>query len=230
MAILSALQSAALLLIGRKPTTFYGSAETFEMEIADLANEVATDIAKYQDWQALTTVYEIAGDGSTVMYDLPADYDRMLINSDVQAPSNWVWGYRPFTDLNTFLFEQARGFSPYPGGWIIYSNKLRFSPAPSTTAMFPYITLNYAKDSDGNGKPAFTSDNDTFVLPERLLKLGLIWRWRENKKLDASGDQEAFVKAIEEYGSKDTGSKILRFGTRSPMRGMARIAYTGIAY
>ncbi|WP_152522343.1 phage adaptor protein [Sphingobium sp. HDIP04] len=209
MAILSAMQSAALRLVGRKPTTFFGASGTFEAEIADWTNEVAQDIAKYQDWQALQSVATITGDGSTEEFDLPADYDRMLVYSDVQDLEAWCWGYRAFDDINQFLYHQARGFGPWPGGWIIYGNKLRFSPAPADgqIATYPYIIKNWAKSSDSTPKAAFDIDTDSFVLPERLLTLALVWRWRENKKLDASGDQEAFIKALDEYGAKDRGSR-----------------------
>ena len=214
MAVIDALKSASLRLIGRKPDAFYGSTETFQMELADWANEVATDVAKYQDWQALTTVAELAGDGVTSLFDLPSDYDRQLQYSEVQGDTAWAWGYQGYTDLNAFLFDQSRGFNGYPGGWIIYGGKLRFAPAPTSAAMYPYATKNYAQAADGTPKPAFTADDDVFVLPERLLTLGLVWRWRENKKLDASGDQEAFIKALDEYAAKDKGSRVHRSSAR----------------
>lgn len=220
MAILGALQSAAMRLISRKPGSFFGVDGTFEMEICDLVNEVAQDVAKYQDWQSLTRVAEIVGDGTTEMFDRPADYDRMLVNSEVQDKTSWMWGYYPYTDINAFLYDQTRGFGLWPGGWILYENKLRFSPAPTGTAMYPYISNQWARSSDGaTRKAAFDSDMDDFLLSDRLLTLGLVWRWRENKKFDASGDQEAFVKALDEYAGKDKGSRVRRWNSRGSYPG-----------
>src|SRR3546814_5064934 len=48
----------------------------------------------------------------------------------------------------------------------------------------------------------------------RVITLGLVWRWREMKKLNFAGDQEAFTKALDEYASKDAGSKVIRYGGR----------------
>lgn len=219
MAILAALQSAAIRLIGRKPGVFFGAPDTFEMELCDLVNEVATDVAKYQDWQALTAVAEMTGDGTTELFDLPSDYDRQLQYAEVQGDTGWAWGYHRFTDINTFLFDLTRGFTGWPGGWIIYGGKLRFSPAPTEGTMYPYITKNWAKSADGAPKAAFTADTDEFLLPERLLTLGLVWRWRENKKLDASGDQEAFIKALDEYAAKDKGARVYRSSARHSIAG-----------
>ncbi len=212
MAILAAMQSAAIRLMGQKPATFFGASDTFALEIGDLVNEVATDVAKYQDWQALTRTGTVTGDGATTDFDLPDDYDRMLQNATVADLSSWFWGFGAYSDINAFLYDQARGFTSTPGGWIVYGDQLRFAPAPSASqvATFPYITKNYATDASTNTKAAFTADTDSFALPERLLTLGLVWRWRENKKLDASGDQEAFVKALDEYAAKDRGARAYR--------------------
>lgn len=213
MPILAALQSAAIRLMGQRPTVFFGSSQQFEQEIADLANEVAADVMKSHDWQALTAVHTLTGDGVTDEFDLPADYDRQLTVTDVQDSDYWLWGYQHVADVNDFLFWQGRGFLPSPGAWIIYGGKMRFTPAPpdGQEAVFPYVSRNYARDTATlQNKAAFTADTDQFLLPDRLLTLGLVWRWREQKKLDFSGDQEAFAKAISEYAGRDKGSVMLR--------------------
>ena len=212
MTILSALQSASVRLIGRKPTTFFGAQGKFELELADLVNEVAADVQKYHDWQALVRVASITGNGSSTDFPLPDGYDRMLVKADLQDTQYWPWGYFPYQDINAFLFDEARNFQPYPGGWIIYNNRVRFVPAPATaaTATFPYITNSAVRDAQTGGmKSEFTADTDEWLLPERLLTLGLVWRWRENKGL-ATADQEAFIKALDEYAGKDSGSIVIR--------------------
>ena len=222
MAVLGALQSAALRLVGRKPTLFFASDDTLEMELCDLINEVAQDIAKYRDWQALQRVQTLSGNGTQTVFDLPADYDRMMVADGVQDTQNWLWDYQAFDNLSDFLFNEARGFQAHPGGWVITGGKMKFSPAPTAgqTAVFPYITRNIARAENGAAKAVFDDDLDVFLLPERLLTLGLVWRWRENKKLDASGDQEAFIKALDEFAGKDGGSRVYRYGGRARLPGV----------
>lgn len=218
MAILDAMQSAAIRLVGYKPSVFFASSEQFEEEIVDLVNEVAQDICKYNDWQSLTKVYNVPVDGVTENFPMPSDYDRQLVVTDVQDLNNWVWGYEHVTNLNDFLYRKARGFELLPGAWIIYNNQIQFWPAPTTgnTATFPYVSLNYATDASGS-KPKFTADSDTFIINggERLLTLGLVWRWRENKKLDYTGDQEAFTMLADQLAAKDKGSNVFRARSRS---------------
>jgi hypothetical protein len=212
MAILAAMQSASLRLIGRRPTTFFGSSNQFEQEIADLVNEVAQDVAKYGDWQALTKFATINGDGVRVDFPFPADYDRMLQYAEVQQVNSWFWFFHHVPDLNIFANLSQRDFLSWPGAWAIVGDNFLFTPAPppAPAATYPYISKNWARGNDGALKPQFTQDNDTFLLPERLLTLGLVWRWHEMKKLDYTGEQEAFVKALDEYAAKDRGSNVIR--------------------
>lgn len=219
MAIREAMQSASRKLIGRSPATFFDANGKFEAEMADLVNEVAQDVVKYQDWQALVRVATITGTGSQTDFALPSDYDRMTVNSRVQDTTNWAWGYGHVRSVDDFISLQTEGFGPLPGIWTLYADMLRFYPAPGagSVAKFSYITKNWAMDGP-TPTASFTRDSDKFALPERLLMLGLVWRWRENKKLDASGDQEAFIKALDEYAAKDSGPFVLRrnVGRRVP--------------
>lgn len=219
MTVLTALQAASQRLVGYKPTTFFGSSETFESDLCDLVNEVATDAAEYRDWQALVRVETISGDGVQTAFDLPADYARMMVNSEIMDGPSWLFGYTHIADMNEFIFLQERGFQPTPGAWAIYGDRLNFTPAPSSGQMatFPYVSKNWARPDGGNvsnDKPAFDSDTDNFLLPERLLTLGIVWKWRQNKKMDYTGDDIAYSDALSFYGSKDAGSNVIRMGAR----------------
>lgn len=210
------MKSAAIRLSqnNRGLTVFFGSQGTFETELCDLVNEVARDICAYQDWSRLTKVHTIQGDGSTETFPFPDDYDRQLQNTNLQDLETWAWGYSHVTDLNDFLYLKERGFVLSPGAWIIYGGEFHFTPAPSGSATFPYVSKNFAYDTvTEETKSLFDADTDEFLLEERLLTLGLIWRWREMKKLDYTGDQEAFVKALDEAGTSEAGSRVIRWGS-----------------
>lgn len=218
MSILSAMQSAAIRLVGYRPQVFFDSSETFEQEIADLVNEVARDICKINDWQGLLKIQTYTGNGVVDSFPFPADYDRQLVNTNLQDLNNWAWNYMHITDVNQFMFIRGRGFQQFPGSWTIYGNNFEFTPPPppNQTASFPYISRNFAIGENGSSKSAFTADSDDFAIRggEDLLTLGLVWRWRENKKLDYTGDQEAFTMMLEQVAAKDKGSSIIRKGRR----------------
>lgn len=226
MAVLDALQSASLKLMGQKPAVFFTATGKFEKELVDLVNDAARDISNSHDWQNLARVYTITGNGSVTEFDLPPDYDRMLLTAEMQDPTNWFWGYYHIRDMNEWIWRSGSGFNPYPGGWIMFGNKFHFLPAPisGASAAFPYISNQRVTAADDTPKEKFTADDDSFVLPEDLLTLWLVWRWREQKRLDATNDQSNFVKKFSEYASKDGGARVIRGGSlRRPLN--ARMAW-----
>lgn len=224
MSLKTALQSAALRLVGRKPTAFAASSALLEAELVDLANEVAQDCAGFHDWRALVRVFDVPADGVLTEFDLPADYLRQVASTRVRDNVNMLGAYGAAASIDDFLSLQGRGGLLH-GAWLIMGRKLQFTTAPqaSTTLLMSYISKNYAIDDSGATKARFDNDADEFALPERLLTLGVIWRWRENKKLDYTGDQEAFANALEEYSADDGGTQ--RIVQRSRVFDRAPVAW-----
>lgn len=218
MTILSAMQSAAIRLVGRKPTTFFATQSQFEMEIADLVNEAAADIAEAHDWQALQEFHTITGDGESTSFPLPDDYGRMLLDSEMQDGHSWAWDYTHVPNANKFFRLTKDGPILTPGIWMMRAGEFQFYPAPSfgAEAVFPYVSKNYAIAENDTRKADFDTDNDSFVLDERLLTLELIWRWRAQKRLEYAEDMANAEKARMEKIGRDRGPRIIKVGvTRS---------------
>ncbi len=71
MTVLTVAQAASSYLVGRRPTALYSSTDPMDVEMAALANEAAVDIAKGADWQRLTKLNTVNGDGVTEAFPLP---------------------------------------------------------------------------------------------------------------------------------------------------------------
>lgn len=214
MSFLTVAQSAAIRLIGRKPTTFFSSTSTFELEITDLANEVARDVLEANDWRSLTKLHQMVGDGTTVGFDLPSDYDRMLVKGAVHSASWTTWTFEPARDLDFWRLLVNGLSASNPGFWIILDGEMQFQPpvASGETAQFYYISKNVVRSESGSLKETFTADSDSFVLNERLLTLGLIWMWRAQKRLEYAEDLANYEKAKEEAVTPDKGSRMIAVG------------------
>lgn len=217
MTILSALQPAMVRLVGRRPNTIYSTTSQTELELGDLATEVATDIMKSHEWQALTKIATIVGDGTTTAFDKPADFDRMCQGQDMHDSASWFWNYTPAADLNEWLYLQSGGWAALnPGWWILLEDQFQFYPAPSGNAPYPYISKNFARSAPASGtgvitpKASFSNDEDTFVLEERLITLGVIWRYREQKGMGYAEDMANYEMALSQAQARDKGSRVIR--------------------
>jgi hypothetical protein len=79
----------------------------------------------------------------------------------------------------------------------------------------------------GNDTTKFTQDTDTFVLNDRLLKLGLIWYWKQQKGQPYAEDLETYQTALSQLIGADKGSNLLEVGTRR-LPADVSMAYPGV--
>lgn len=225
MSILSAIQSACVRVQGTKPEEIFSGTAQIALEMADLANEVAADIAASHDWRGLTRIHRIAG-ASTV--PLPEDYSRMVLASEMDDPATWFWGYEAVSSVNEFMRLQSGDMaSTGPGYWIILEGAMHFYPGAQGEAQFPYISTHFARTDEGDRVSEFTQDNDVFVLGNRLLTLGLIWRWKSQKGMEYGEDMATYETALAQAQARDKGAYVVRQSVRSRFGGST--AYSGRA-
>lgn len=224
MTILSVCREAAVKLNQTQPTSIFSTTDPFATELALAANEAAEAILQAYEWQKLITLATLTGDGTSETFDLPDDYDRMPKKAKVHSLTWQNATFRQAADLDEWIYINDLDLTGTPGNWIIYGDQFRIFPAMSAseTARFYYISNLVVAPASGSNKATFTADADTFRLSEKLLRLGIVWRWRANKRMEYSEDLSNFEIALGEEGGKDKGSKILTVGrVRTPEAVMA---------
>ncbi len=224
MTLQTCITSAAIRIQGNAPSTVFSSQLQIAIDLRDLVQDVAVEIAEAAEWRSLTKIATLTGAPS---FPLPDDYGRMLVGQGMMDQANWFWGYVAYQDVSQYLMA-INGQVPAmdPGGWIILDGEFKFWPTPSGTATFPYISKYIVRDVGGVAKETFTADTDTFILPERLLTLGLIWRYRSQKGLEYAEDMATYTTALNQTSNDDKGARVLRPDWNRRLPG-ARFAYSG---
>jgi len=208
MTVLQVVQGAATVLGIDVPTLVYGSTTREMVEMQSLVNEIARRIAEVNDWQALKVVKQYNGDAINEAFDLPADYDRMLVTASIWS-SEWTWNLNHILDADQWLEMKVIPYTFIYGNWMIYGgqyHQLPIMPVGANVKFF-YISNLIVKASDTSTKAAFTADADTFRLDERLLKLGIIWQWKASKGYPYAEDMANYEKQLQVFLQKDGGSK-----------------------
>ncbi len=224
MTVLSAARSAAIRLSQVQPDSLFSSTQPFDVEMADLATETAISIAKEHDWQALTKLATLTGDGVDTSFMLPTDYDRMPQKANVHSISFSTASFRRALDLDEWLNLNDFQSNGSPGNWIILAGEMQIFPAMPVgeTARFYYISKNIVAN-----QTAFLADDNEFVLPERLLTLGLIWRWRAMKRTEYAEDLRNYEIALSQEIKNDKGAQMITVGRQRMPAGIS-VAYPGI--
>lgn len=227
MTVLTAYQQAAKLLAMAETGILYTSTDEFPIQMQAVANESAKAIARAHDWRKFSTLKTEAGDGSTTAFDLPDDYDRMPLKAAVYLTSSQV-PLRPVETLNDWLEISLQGFSGAAGWWIILGGQLNVTPAvgASDSVKYYYQSNLIVDPVSGSDKVAFTLDTDSYRLPEYLLTLDMIWRWRSLQGIDYQQERANFEIAMAQAVSNDKGRRVINIGQGRLPAGVS-LAYPG---
>lgn len=117
--------------------------------------------------------------------------------------------YGPLTDAEWAI---ANGNTVTSATWqsaMFRYDGLHIFPAPliADTITFDYI-INTPVQATGGGayKTAFTVDNDTYVLGDRILRLGIIWRYLQTKGRDYAEDLKNYELALSALSRSQRGA------------------------
>ena len=194
-------------------------------EMLSLANEMAQRIAyDTRDWVKLRKTTTLTGDGTTTGFNLPADFQRMLLTSNVWLSSSTLTPARFVPDTDEWLNRRARNYSDAWGEWTIIGNQMQLAPAmgSAVTAYFAYLHKNCVTLASGGVGDSFMADCDSFLLGDLLLKLGLMWLWKAQKGCPYQEDLNTYADALTYVMGHDSPAPIIV--GRTPISSSARTA------
>jgi hypothetical protein len=199
MSLLTVVQDVCEVVGVAQPSTVFGAINTDRtmQEMLRCANEMAQRIAgDTREWAEMQAVGTFTGPGEA--FTVPSDFRRMLLTSEIWKSVQTQYPMLYISDLNEWLQRRARNYSDSRGEWINYAGKVRFAPPLNAgeTATYAYLTKNCVLLNGGGVGSAFQSDDDQFLLDERLLKLGMISLWKQNKGSPYAEDMGTFSDAL----------------------------------
>jgi hypothetical protein len=145
-------------------------------QIREFVNQAGEDIAKRAEWSGLYTSDTIAGAVSS--HTLPSDFQEMGEKGSIylNKTEGTFTPLRPIVDPAMWDFAVQHPSSQFyymiRGGAVAFSDALDADGAKMT-----YVSKNWVTGD----KSAVTANADTFLLPERLIRLGALWRWLREK-------------------------------------------------
>jgi len=233
MTILTCIQEATAVIGLNVPLSVFGATDRELVELQYVANNMAQVIARAYDWQALKKIGTVTGDGATQDFNLTtiaSDYGRQLQKATMWVTSRPYYPLMHVTDSDDWLGIVTSNLQTTTGMWTIYGGQIHITPALANadTAKFFYITDSIVQPASGSNKPAFTLDTDTFLLSERVLRLGIIWQWKANKGLPYAEDMANYEIAIQETIARDKGSKIITVGRQRWSNSTGEFAWPGV--
>ena len=203
MATLLDMVNSVCLEVGIRTTTVVtSSTDTQIKQLLALANrEGREQVAAPVQWPQLAKTQIITLVNGTASYAFPADFNAYIPQTIWNPSMRWsVAG--PVSPQNwEFLKSGLINSQPWMR-YRIWQSRIFFDPTPTTTNTGQTVTIEYQSNAycysaAGVAQSVWTTDTDTFALPEDILVLGLKWRWLAAKRLDYSEEKKAYSDAVD---------------------------------
>lgn len=219
MSLLTLIQPAALRFGLTSPSVAASSTDQNITQMVGFANEEGQELAARHPWQALR--YE--ANFTTLAAEDQGSIKTIALAVNAQAPFSYlynetIWNRsqkRPIFGPKSPAEWQQLKAQFVQGPWyqfIIRGDHILFTPIATAgqSCYFEYITNNWATNAAGTvGKSSFTADDDVAVLNERLITLGIIWRFQQAKGLDYTASYEKYEAAVIDAMARDGGKPTL---------------------
>lgn len=212
MTCLTLVQTACKRLALNVPTAVFTSQDPQIMQLLALANEEGQTLAETTNWQALvktatftTVATEIQGLMSVI-----APGCKFIVNDTIW---NQSLRFPVFGPLSAQMWAQQKAMF-YQGPWNqfrVFDDQIHFVPSPPAgqTCTFEYTTANWT----ASNAEEFQSDTDTSLLDEKVMVMGLIWRFKQYKGIDFSADLTKYQRRVADLVARETPKPILSMNT-----------------
>lgn len=186
MSLLQIVKDIAVEVGLDEPTSVFGNDDATYSQIVRFVEREGKALSTAYDWRTLKENGVMYGDGTTTQWDIPADFDRLVPGNALWIVGRPMWPVEgPISDED-MLAIQAGPTRPAFGVWRMFENQLEIYPTPAAGVVYNlmYYRNAWIQPADQlSFKTRFSADDDIPCLPESVLTLGGIWRWKRAKGL-----------------------------------------------
>ena len=212
MSLLSCIQDAMVLCGLTSPSQAVSSTDNTVLQFVAFAQMEADDTWSEYNWRQSRIAGVITGDGTTTLFALPSDFERMLA-----GPSLWSTKY-PSVPLqwvsdNELQAMKALPITPTRPLVRLIGGTMEIWPAlaAAETVNMEYYSTNPLATADGvTRKPRWTLDSDFSLFPESVLTRGMIWRWKQSKGLEYAEDMKTWALDRDKKAAHDGGARVVQ--------------------
>lgn len=187
------------------PNVVCTSTDATITQMLAFANEEGTELSLWGDWRKLrkqkvfTTLAQEAQTGM-VPTDLGAWSDETAWNRSTRRP---LWG--PVSEMQ---WQAWKAFDTFPvlDVWFFQGEDILIQPIPPAgeTYAFEYRSNGWCQSNVGMPQSEWTADTDTGVLSERIMTLGIIWRYLQARGLSYEAQKEDYDLQVSQALAQDS--------------------------
>lgn len=204
------------------PSQAIGSSDNSMRTLLTMSNREGRDLVREVQWEALTRLYTFTTVSGQGEYDLPSDFDRLIVDTEWDRSGTQPL-IGPFGPSSWQSFKSGVGAAASVGRrFRIYRSqtstgrKIYIDPVPAddgATLAFEYVSNCWCLNANGvTLQTEWATDTDTPLLNEDLLALGTIVRFRRSKGLAFASEADEYASLLASLKGSDKPAKRLDMG------------------
>lgn len=226
MTLLSTIQNACDRLGLVRPSAVIGSADQQVRQLLAFAQQEGRELRTRFPWQCLIKEKTWTATATETQSGvIPDDFDHFINGTFfnrtrhrfVEGPLDAVEWQRYKAATTTLIFDAFR----------VRGNSLMISPTPDTSYVyaFEYLSSYWVADASDTATPAkaeWEADTDVGVLPEELMTLGVVWRFKQSKGLTYDEEFRTYEAQVMLRMARDTARRTTNMGRSFDYRRVRR--------
>jgi len=197
MSLLTIAQGMSTLVSIQSPTSVLSNATDDNRKIIRFTTDAAEELERRVDWSAMRHVTTFTGTGANDDFELPEDFSRLIEGNSVKSSSGPVRvGLSPDEWNSLTPVEGAPRYARLIGGSISFYPYL----AAAATVAVTYQSKNWCPTGTRWG-----SDDEEAIVPEDLIRMGAVWRWRRHLGQDIQDYLAEYESALADRAKFDGG-------------------------
>jgi hypothetical protein len=218
MSLLTLIRFAASRVGVTPPTTVIGSTDLQVQELLTVAQEEGFQLMRRGTWQILRKqqLYSaLAQEIQTSM--IPSDFDRFVQETFWNRTRKRIlWG--PVTPQE---WQNLKAWTATPAmdTFVVRGGNVLIIPNPTAgdQMAYEYISKNWCQSSVGTAQDEWLADTDTGILDEKLMRQGVVWRYKQKKGLKFDTDAKNYETQVLQALTGDQPQRTVSLGEDATM-------------
>lgn len=213
MSVLTICQNAMDRIGLPRPASLIGATDSAARQLLALANQEGIELSRRFPWQAIVKEHTFSTVSSTVAYDLPTDFGRIVEGS----LWNRTQDRRIVGPIGAQAWQRTQAETT-SGTWqavYIRGGSMRFTPTPSAaeTIAYEYVSRYWCRGSDhaitAPTQAEWLVDTDETMLDAEAMTLGVQWRFLKARGLDYGEIFRSYEETVAMLCANDGGQRII---------------------
>lgn len=197
-----------------RPTVVATSQDQTVRQMFELLKEEIEELHTF-DWQALIREHTFTTVAAEEQPDAFASNSRRIINGTFYNRTQRRPLIGPISSQEWQAIQSQPALNRIYIAWRERDDAFLVTPTPAAgeTIAYEYITSRKAIAQDGTEKNDISADQDTILVAESLARLGLRWRYKQQKGLDYGEDMITYQRKLTQAQGFNVGAQVLTFGS-----------------